>query len=30
MANTAVYIFVYGGYEVTLSVVCLINSVLSG
>ena len=30
MANTAVYIFVYGGYKVTLRVVCLMNSVLSG
>ena len=30
MANTGVYIFVYGGYEGTLCVVCLINSVLSG
>ena len=30
MAKSAVYIFVYGGYEVTLRVVCLINSVLSG
>ena len=30
MANTGVYIFLYGGCEVTLRVVCLINSVLSG
>ena len=30
MANTGVYIFLYSGYEVTLCVMCLINSVSSG